>query len=84
MAATVGAFEVVRPPPGTGELSSGNGSFVKSTLAAARILSPLPRPERPILWAVKVVSLRDLHHAQTFRFPFVADKSAASALHSAL
>lgn len=51
---------------------------------SARILLVLPRPCRPILWAVKVVSLRDLHHAQTFRFPLVADKSAASALHSAL
>jgi hypothetical protein len=48
------------------------------------IFLALPRPERPILWAVKVVSLRDLHRAQTFRFPFVADKSAASALHPAL
>lgn len=24
-----------------------------------------------MVWAVKVVSLRDLHHAQTFRFSFV-------------
>ncbi len=53
-------------------------------LAALEFFQHCPRPARPILWAVKVVSLRDLHPAQTFRFPLVAGKSAASALHPAL
>jgi len=53
-------------------------------LAALEFFQHCPVRLRPILWAVKVVSLRDLHHAQTFRFPLVADKSAASALHPAL
>jgi hypothetical protein len=56
----------------------------RSDARFARFFLALPRPWRPILWAVKVVSLRDLHHAQTFHFPLVADKSAASALHPAL
>jgi hypothetical protein len=49
----------------------------------AQILPALPRPARHILWAGQG-SACGLHHAQTFRFPLVADKSAASALHPAL
>lgn len=46
--------------------------------------SELPAADFPILHPVKVVPLRDLHLAQTLRFPFVADKPAASALRQPL
>ena len=41
-------------------------------LAALVCFVRLPAADFPILHPVKVVSLRDLHHAQTFRFPLVA------------
>ncbi len=40
----------------------------------------LPAAGFRILAAVKVVSLRDLHHAHTLRVPLVAAKPAASVL----
>ena len=46
----------------------------------ARFFERLPAADFPILHPVKVVSLRDLHHAETLRFPLVAAKPAASAL----
>ncbi len=53
-------------------------------LASLEFFQLCPVRGAPFYGRVKVVSLRDLHHAQTFRFPLVADKSAASALHPAL
>jgi len=46
---------------------NGKANCIDPMLASLVILLALPRPSHPILWAVKVVSLRDLHHAQTFR-----------------
>ena len=41
------------------------------TLALLGFFQLCPVRKRPIVWAVKVVSLRDLHPAQTLRFPLV-------------
>jgi len=49
-------------------------------LASLDFFQHLPRPSRPIVWAVKVVSLRDLHHAQTFRFPLDWSRGAGLCL----
>ena len=40
-------------------------------LAVLVCFERLPAADFAILHPVKVVSLRDLHHAQTFRFPLV-------------
>ena len=49
-------------------------------LASLDLFEQLPAAGFAILHPVKVVSLRDLHHAGSLRFPLVAPKPAASAL----
>jgi hypothetical protein len=49
-------------------------------LALLDLFEQLPAAGFAILHPVKVVSLRDLHHAGSLRFPLVAPKPAASAL----
>jgi len=49
-------------------------------LATLVFFERLPAADFPILHPVKVVSLRDLHPAETLRFPLVAGRPAASAL----
>jgi hypothetical protein len=49
-------------------------------LAALVFQKRLPAADFSILHPVKVVSRRDLHPAESLRFPLVADESAASAL----
>ena len=49
-------------------------------LALLVFFERLPAADFPILHPVKVVSLCDLHHAETLRFPLVAGEPAASVL----
>jgi hypothetical protein len=49
-------------------------------LASLEFLVRLPAADFPILHPVKVVSLRDLHPAESLRFPLVAGKPSVSAL----
>ena len=49
-------------------------------LASLKFFVRLPAADFPMIHPVKVVSLRDLHHAEPLRFPLVAAEPAASAL----
>jgi hypothetical protein len=49
-------------------------------LASLEFFERLPAADFPILHPVKVVSLRDLHRAESLRFPLVSGEPAASAL----